>query len=357
MLKHAKAMLKRAKAILGVAVLDAPRYLLAMIYDHDRYLGICNRAESLIAAPDGSGYRCDWRWTSDLHAPKVIPALGQWLMRRALRDHPIQRSPKLAATFEFPEISFIIGHRGTARLSLLLATIESIATQVGARVECIVVEQDSNPTIRDQLPGWVRYIHTPPSYDMPYCRSWAFNVGANLATGRVLVLHDNDLLVPTDYAAKIVQRTAEEYEVVNLKRFIFYLSEQQTVDYLRGDIKISDVAPEAIMQNAEAGGSIGITRDAYDRIGGMDESFIGWGGEDNEFWERAQTRRVWPYASLPIVHLWHAAQPRKQDLNNPSLVRYQALSTQSPELRIANLRSVAQGDIRGPAGSYRNAAS
>ena len=351
MLKHAKAMLKRAKAILGVAVLDAPRYVLAIVYDHDRYLGICNRAESLIAAPDGSGYRCDWRWTSDLHAPTVIPALGQWLMRRALRDHPIQRSPKLAATLDVPEISFIIGHRGTARLSLLLATIESIAAQVGARVECIVVEQDSDPKIRDQIPGWVRYIHTPPSYDMPYCRSWAFNVGANLAKGRVLVLHDNDLLVPTDYAAKIVQRTAEQYEVVNLKRFIFYLSERQTQDYLRGDSEISGVAPEAVMQNAEAGGSIGITRDAYDRIGGMDESFIGWGGEDNEFWERAQTCHVWPYASLPIVHLWHAAQPRKQDLTNPALIRYQALSMQSIESRIAKLRSEVHGDIHGPSAS------
>ncbi len=65
------------------------------------------------------------------------------------------------------------------------------------------------------------------------------------------------------------------------------------------------------MQNAEAGGSIALSRDAFHAIGGYDESFVGWGGEDNEFWERAQTRRVWPYGYLPFVHLWHAPQPEK----------------------------------------------
>lgn len=349
MLKRTVAMLKRVRAIFGVVVLDCPRYIWPLMVGHDRYLAVCNRQESLAVAPDGSGYRCDWRWTSDLHAPTVIPALGRWLMRRALRDHPIQRSTGVPGGTEFPDITFIIGHRGTARLSLLLATIESVAAQAGARVECIVVEQDKSPEVRDQIPEWVRYIHTPPSEDMPYCRSWAFNVGAKLAKGRVLVLHDNDLLVPTDYAAKVLHRTAEGCEVVNLKRFIFYLSERHTKGYLRGEVGLLGAEPEAIMQNAEAGGSIAITRYAYDRIGGMDESFIGWGGEDNEFWERAQTCTVWSFGSLPIVHLWHAAQPGKGVRDFPTQKRFRDLSAVSVEDRIVALRSRKRGQLDGPA--------
>ncbi len=92
------------------------------------------------------------------------------------------------------------------------------------------------------------------------------------------------------------------------------------------------------MQNAEAGGSLAMTRTAFLAIGGYDESFVGWGGEDNEFWERAHTRRVWPYGYLPMVHLWHSAQPRKTDSDNPTLRRYEALSRISVDERIAALR-------------------
>lgn len=344
-------MFQRVKSILGVMTLDVPRYARALCDDGGQYLGLCNRTESLIAARDGSGFLCDWRWTSDLHAPTIVPTLGRWLVRRALSDHPIGRScHNTDGKFGCPDVSFIIGHRGTARLTLLLATIESIAAQVGVAIECVVVEQDRIGDLRDRIPTWVQYVHTPTDADMPYCRSWAFNVGARIAKGRILVLHDNDLMVPEDYAAQIMRRAAENFDVINLKRFIFYLSEQHTMSYLSGDAEITDFAPEAIMQNAEAGGSIAIARDAYERIGGMDEAFIGWGGEDNEFWERAQTCRVWPFGCLPLVHLWHAAQPRKQDADNPAILRYRALSQETPQQRIARLRSVVRGSMLGPTG-------
>ena len=47
----------------------------------------------------------------------------------------------------------------------------------------------------------------------------------------------------------------------------------------------------------------------------MDEEFIGWGGEDQEFWSRCLTRKVWEYGSLPIIHLWHEPQPGKRATN------------------------------------------
>ena len=40
------------------------------------------------------------------------------------------------------------------------------------------------------------------------------------------------------------------------------------------------------------GGTIALEREAYFEIGGYDECFVGWGGEDNEFFQRCQTTKV-----------------------------------------------------------------
>ena len=271
-------------------------------------------------------------------------------MQRALREHPIKRFHE-PSTNGKPQVTFIIGHRGESRLPHLLNTVATIAAQVGVAVECIVVEQDSKSVLSGRLPSWVKFVHSvPPTSDMPYCRSWAFNVGAGLASAEVLVLHDNDMLIPQDYAENIHKRVTQGAEVLNLKRFIFYCTERHTAAIFEKTADLTDIAPETVVQNLEGGGSVAITREAFERIGGMDESFIGWGGEDNEFWERAQTCRVWPYGYLPLVHLWHPSQPKKQEVDNPNLLRSLLLSAIPAGERISRLRSISRGAISGPAG-------
>jgi len=350
-LKDGISTVLKIRSLAGVLVYDLSRYSKAFYKKEASYLSLCNRTEHLEPAPDGSGYRCDWQWTSDLHAPKVLPVLGRQLMQRALADHPIRRLPQPELVSGQPEISFIIGHRSMARLPHLLATLESIAGQRGAAFECIVVEQEVESQLAGCLPPWVRHIHTPPpSQDMPYSRSWAFNVGVKQARGSMLVLHDNDILVPADYASQNLSRVALGYEVINLKRFIFFMDEARTNTLFEGAADLTKTTPASIMQNAEGGGSIAITREAYDRIGGMDESFIGWGGEDNEFWERAQTCKVWPYGCLPLVHVWHPSQPWKHQASNPMLQHYRDLSKIPTIERIGSLAASDQGYLAGPTG-------
>jgi hypothetical protein len=93
------------------------------------------------------------------------------------------------------------------------------------------------------------------------------------------------------------------------------------------------------VQNA-LGGTLGATRTAYVVIGGFDASFVGWGGEDNEFRERADVGgRVYAYGYLPFVHLFHPPQPGKlQPHASPSVRRYEELRGIAPAERIRRLR-------------------
>lgn len=298
-----------------------------------------NRDERLVADLLGRRAQCDWQWTSDIHIAKVFPPLGRWLLRRAIRDWPIILQAKPVAPGKGIQISFVIGHRGPERLPHLLLTLQSIASQRGVSFECIVVEQSAIPEVKEHLPSWVRYVHTPlPDKNMPYSRAWAFNVGARYARTEVLVLHDNDMLVPADYAKEVIARLEEGFEVINLKRFIFYLSADHSAAVLSGKLPLAHQPPQEVVQNLEAGGSFAIIRGAFFGIGGFDESFLGWGGEDNEFWERAQTLSVWPYGYLPLVHLWHEAQPGKFDQKRGTAQLLEQRSSIPAKKRIEELR-------------------
>lgn len=329
------------KQKLGAALIDIPRYELGL---RRNWATIRNRRESLSPGPNGVGVACKWRWTSELHVTKVFPSLGARLMQRSIADWPISFADAPTQTPEV-QLSFVIGHRGLERLPLLLATLSTIAAQRGVGCECIVVEQSAQSQIAHALPAWVRHVHTPPpSADMPYCRSWTLNVGARMARGKLVVFHDNDMLIPQMYAAELWARFCEGHEVINLKRFIYYLAEEHSKDICARHRISCDHPPQSVVQNLEAGGSVAVSRDAFFSIGGYDESFVGWGGEDNEFWERALTRSCWPYSYLPIVHLWHRAQPGKGNQDFVTMHQYRQLSTQPVNERIANLTARNFGD-------------
>lgn len=305
---------------LGALAYDWPRFVAAM-RGRGNWVRLRNRNERLTLDPKSGGARCEWVFSSDLHIANVYPSAGRRLMQRALAEWPIESAsePRVSGA---PRVSFIIGHRGEARLPLLLQTLASIAAQRDVPIECIVVEQSVSP--RTDLPPWVRHVHTPIESDaLPYNRSATLNAGAEAARAPLLVLHDNDILVPSAYASELAKRHAEGHEFIDLKRFIFYLDAQKRLDY--------------VTQNLLAGASVAADRDAYFAIGGFDEEFVGWGGEDNEFWERAATRRAFAFAYLPFVHLWHAPQAEKKTVQTSGAPRFTELSRIPPEERIRTL--------------------
>lgn len=311
------------------------------------WIEVRNRRERLLPDPARHGFQCDWRWTSELRLPKSYPGTADRLYRAATRDWPIRVTDAAPDTAN-PAIAFVIPHKGSTRTPNLLMTLKSVAAQKDVALECVVVEQgEPDSHLTGLLPSWVRHIVVEaPVADMPFNKSWLLNVGVRETTAPMIVIHDNDMLVPERYSAEVLARGAE---VIDLKRFIFYLDEPSTRRAFATGALDERMHVEEVVQNLTAGGTMAVSREAYVAIGGYDESFYGWGGHDTDFWERAMTRRVDPYGYLPILHLWHAYSAGKERRDqDPGVRRYEELERVDPRERIAALHARPWGLRQGP---------
>ncbi len=327
------------RELAGVITKDWLRYQFSLQQGNDRYLRLANRLERIASGPEDLGYVCLWPHTSKLHAPMIMPDLGKKLLNKCLKKSifHLQTSREME---EDIQISVLIGHRGIERLPLLLTTIKSIAAQIDVSLECIIIEQDNKARVKEYLPKWVRHIFLKTdSESTSYNRSAGFNLGAQNAHGRILLLHDNDMLVSSTYCKDIVTLANKGFEAINSKRYVFYLNRLHSEKIISSFVNLGSEPPDYIVQNLEAGGSMAITKEAYFRIGGMDEEFVGWGGEDIEFWKRCSLLNRWIWGYEPIIHLWHKSQPLKENKNNPNIARIKYLDAIDTNQRIKSLRN------------------
>jgi len=295
----------------------APR-LAASLGRH--WLDLHNRSEQISIEAVTGGRICHWTDSSPLTVARMFPRVGARLLRRCLTDWPIEFSeiPAWVNSTE-PEVSFLVAVRGTKRLPQFRAVLASLLAQVDCACEIVVVEQSEAREFESILPSVVRYIHTPPpTPDMPFNKSWALNVGARLARGRILIVQDADMAVPMHYAKAIRDTLDRGYDGMRVPRFLFYLTEEDTQIACR-DRNFGHVRRiERVIQNNPT--PVALRKDAYFQIGGHDEAFYAWGGEDNEFLDRLQTLRTASGTCLPIVHLWHPEAPnRTGDRNREGL--------------------------------------
>jgi hypothetical protein len=336
--------------VLGAALKDVPP-LLAQLATAEGWVRARNRIETLTPDAQGRAYRCDFEWSSALHACRVFPPLGSLVMRRALAQWPIVLDPTPDLTSQTtPQLSFIIPFRGTERLAQLQATVRSILAQQGPKVECLVIEQSNRAEVRDALPQGVRYMHLPhPQGDGGWRKSWAYNVGARAARAPVLVCHDGDILVPSAYASALLETLDQGYDSVHIQRFLFYLG---PADSLRVQTSgnWAGCCPEDVRHNW-VGGTLAIRRDAYFGIGGFDERFVDWGGEDNEFFSRCVTLRHCRHGFVPFVHLWHPPQANKSGPGrDAAVVMMNERLAMRPDQRIEELRRKLAADQLEPLG-------
>lgn len=146
-------------------------------------------------------------------------------------------------------------------------------------------------------------------------KSWGFNVGVRFSQSAYLCFCDADTLLDVPIQS-IIAHTAYGTEVIKPHRNTIDLTPEQT-DQLRqsqSDAYLKSMQVEPRHQRSAKGefsslasAMIVISRKAFDRLGGWDERFVGWGGEDDAMSHKIQRLRLstLELAQHSAYHLWH----------------------------------------------------
>lgn len=298
---------------------------------------IHNRSESLWLDPLTGGRICEWRDSSRLTVARIFPDVGMRLLRHALKEWPVRFVADEDATASgAPEISILIPIAGPSRMAQFRSALAAARAQVGVNSEVVVVEQWPEATLRDSLPADVRYLHQPATVDAEFNKSKALNAGAEAARGGNLVLLDADIVLPERFATECMQALAS-VEAVRPVRWIFYLDREASERVMSGLDFQTSCDCESIISNTPM--PIAVRRSTYWDIGGHDEAYEGWGGEDTEFLDRLRTRPISEGGWMPVLHAWHAPAARKADGHRNRDLHTQKMAIAAVE-RIHKLRSL-----------------
>lgn len=209
---------------------------------------------------------------------------------------------------EVPSISVIIPCRTTsARTSSIPTVIDNIRAQRFPNIDIIVIEQDRALHIPDESIYPCRHGLADATLDKPFNKSLAFNTGVSKAKHNKLLLHDADIMVPGWYINKI-SKLLDKYEGCHLGQQVLYLTPNSTSE-VNTNKTLTNKQCESAVDYFE-GGSLAITKEAYIRIGGFDERFIGYGVEDCEFYQRMkECTKFVEDRTVRMIHLWHDRTP------------------------------------------------
>ncbi len=221
------------------------------------------------------------------------------------------------------------------------------------QVSVIVVEQDVAPTLPTPLP--YPRCHGVFAYNPgPFNKSWGYNVGARLTQTAMLGFGDADVIVG-DALWESFQLLEHNMLAVKPYRRLLDLSEEESGPVRAGDFdripQRSATAPpnrEAIGERIVfAGGSFVIRIEAFHALGGWDERFVGWGGEDDAFSYRIERARLrcTELDVAPAMHLWHP-RPREMTFEQPCYAANARLVADYARYADAQLQRLAEVQLQ-----------
>ncbi|WP_369192360.1 glycosyltransferase family 2 protein [Streptomyces sp. R08] len=215
---------------------------------------------------------------------------------------------------------------GGARTRNLLACLRALADQTeGPGHQITVVESDSRPRSRALLEPLVdRYVFAPK--EGLFNKAWAVNVGAVDAQNdslAYLCILDADILVDRSFIARNVARLSAGDHATHLP-FGWSLSldalSSKTAIELRTGRGVPDV-PGALLRGLllrePPGGCVWLRTEVFHAVGGFDERYEGWGGEDDDIVARLAAAAPLIRYDDQLLHLDHPRPRMTRDDGSP----------------------------------------
>ncbi len=161
--------------------------------------------------------------------------------------------------------------------------------------------------------GWpIHEGHHGPD-EGPFNRARAVNRAARAAGAwDVALIIDADIWVPEHRARLAVKRATATGQLSYAHTAWWGTTGVTCADLLAGRLDLDDwdAWPDDawhVRNPLSNSCCLAVRRDLWDRIGGYDERFQGWGGEDWMFYDAAITLggAAWRPGPEPVIHLWH----------------------------------------------------
>jgi hypothetical protein len=274
------------------------------------WLDLLNRSERLLTDEASGGRIFQQPDSSSLSLARVFPSVASNLLIHALGAWPVrfEVGPSKQASAQ-PACSILIPVGGVDRDTQFRLALAAARAQRGIDVEIVVVEQAEAPHLPDTMPPGVRYLYQYAAHGLPFNKSRALNAAAKIAVGEVLIILDGDYLLPEAFASEAF-RVLRQVEVARPARMIFYLDELSSAGLNAASGLPAALGVERVVANNPT--PVAVRRSTYWEVGGHDEAYFGWGGEDTEFLDRLRTRCISEGGWMPVLHVWHPAAPKKQ---------------------------------------------
>ena len=224
--------------------------------------------------------------------------------------------------------TYVIGYRHIPdRLNNLRRVLDWINGFTG--VEVLLIEQDKHSKISHLN---LKAKHIFLKSNMPYNKSWAFNIAMKQAKSNIIVYADSDLVMDPNHLIEAL-KLMSEYEMVNPYKSVIDLEQQESGLPLDQILKINRPGRgETDHQKVPLCGGICLFRkESINKIGGWNEDFIGWGAEDD--FVSIKVKHFLKYIELPhkCYHLFHSRQAPDMNLYERNLQLLNKLNSVSKE--------------------------
>lgn len=226
-------------------------------------------------------------------------------------------------------------------------------------MEVVLVEQDAVYTLEDvKLPSNCGVVFARNAG--PFNKAWGFNVGYRHAGGNVLAFGDADMIMKRGALAACFEACRRRSDAINPYDNMIDLTPEESEIIFQGnyDVEVTRRIEELNRTGKGeftcfCGGIFLIRRTAFEVLGGFDERFLGWGGEDDAMTLKLLKviQNIETKHDETAYHLWHersrsAMYGHAHYQNNLRLIAEYRFCLKDDLIERCKIQSQSMGDIQ-----------